>query len=51
MFIHFQFNGLNCQGMIGYRALEVDYSKGSGVQQSGLDVVMHGPIVGLGLQF
>ncbi len=51
-YVHnFQFNGLNCQGMIGYRALEVDYSKGSGVQQSGLDVVMHGPIVGLGLQF
>ena len=47
----FQFNGLNCQSMIGYRALEVDYSQGSGTHQAGLNAVLHGPIVGLGLQF
>ena len=51
-YVHnFQFNGLNCQSMIGYRALEVDYSKGSGAYQNGLNVVMHGPIVGVGLKF
>ncbi len=51
-YVHnFQFNGLNCQSMIGYRALEVDYSQGSGINQSGLNLVMHGPIVGIGLRF
>jgi hypothetical protein len=37
--------------MIGYRALEVDYSRGGGVNQSGLNAVLQGPIVGLGVRF
>jgi len=48
---NFEFNGLNCSGMIGYRALEVDYSRGGGVNQSGLNAVLQGPIVGLGVRF
>jgi len=48
---NFEFNGLNCSGMIGYRALEVDYSQGSGLRQSGLNTVMQGPIAGIGLRF
>jgi hypothetical protein len=51
-YVHnFQLYGLNWSSMIGYRALEVDYSKGGGAGQSGLNVVMHGPIAGIGLRF
>ncbi|WP_180982487.1 outer membrane protein [Methylocella silvestris] len=51
-YVHnFQFYGFNCQSMIGYRALEVDYAKGSGVGQSGINIVLHGPIAGIGLRF
>ncbi len=51
-YVHnFQFNGLNWQSMIGYRALEVDYSQGAGLRMSGLNMVLHGPIAGIGLQF
>ncbi len=39
-YVHnFELNGLNCSGMIGYGALEVDYSHGGGVNQSGLNGV------------
>jgi hypothetical protein len=48
---NFVFNGWNCQSMIGYRALEVDYSQGAGTHQAGLNAVLHGPIVGVGLRF
>jgi hypothetical protein len=48
---NFQFNGLNGQSMIGYRVLEVDYSQGGGVNQSGLNAVLQGPVVGIGLRF
>jgi hypothetical protein len=48
---NFQFAGLNCQSMIGYRALEVDYSQGAGTHQSGLNTVLHGPVAGIGLRF
>jgi len=48
---NFEFGGLNCSGMIGYRALEVDYSRGGGVNQSGLNAVLQGPIAGLGVRF
>jgi hypothetical protein len=38
-------------GLIGYRALHVDFSKGSGTTRYGYDMLQHGPIVGLTLQF
>jgi opacity protein-like surface antigen len=51
-YVHnFQLYGLNWSSMIGYRALEVDYAKGGGVGQSGLNFVLHGPIAGIGLRF
>jgi opacity protein-like surface antigen len=48
---NFEFGGLNWSSMIGYRALEVDYSRGGGVNQSGLNAVLQGPIAGLGVRF
>ena len=38
-------------GMLGYKALSVDYSKGSGLQTYAFDTVMHGPIIGLVARF
>ena len=51
-YVHnFEFGGLNWSSMIGYRALEVDYSQGSGLLQSGLNAVLQGPIAAIGLRF
>ena len=36
---------------LGYRALGEDYSKGSGPEEFTWDMTMHGPIVGLSIQF
>jgi opacity protein-like surface antigen len=47
----FQFAGFNWTSMIGYRALYVDYSRGSGLQQSGLNAILHGPVAGVGVRF
>ena len=47
----FQFAGFNWTSMIGYRALYVDYSQGSNDRQSGMNAVLHGPTVGVGLRF
>jgi len=47
----FQYAGLNWTSMIGYRALYVDYSQGSGLRRSGLNAVIHGPVTGLGVKF
>jgi hypothetical protein len=38
-------------GMIGYRALYVDFSKGSGTTLYEYDMLQHGPIMGLSLKF
>ena len=37
--------------MLGYKALYVDYSKGSGLSQYEYDVTMHGPIFGITAKF
>jgi len=51
-YVHnFEFGGLNWSSMIGYRALEVDYSQGGGLRQSGLNAVLQGPIAAIGLRF
>ena len=47
----FQFAGLNWTSMVGYRALYADYSKGSGIRQSGFNSIIHGPMSGLGVKF
>jgi hypothetical protein len=44
-------NGVTYSGMLGYRALSVDYTKGDGLSRYEYDVLMHGPIVGLSMKF
>jgi hypothetical protein len=38
-------------GYLGYRALAVDYSEGSGNNRYEIDAVMHGPVVGATVRF
>jgi hypothetical protein len=44
-------NGVTYAGLLGYRALSVDYEKGSGINRYEYDVVQHGPVVGLTIGF
>jgi hypothetical protein len=44
-------DGVTYSGVLGYRALSVDYEKGSGANRYEYDVVQHGPLVGLTLRF
>jgi hypothetical protein len=44
-------DGVTYAGVLGYRALSVDFEKGSGANKYEYDVVQHGPIVGLSLRF
>jgi hypothetical protein len=44
-------NGVTYSGMLGYRALSVDYEKGSGATKYEYDVVQHGPVLGLTIGF
>jgi opacity protein-like surface antigen len=48
----FEFNSLKLTSSVGYRALSVDYSKtGSDGRQNGVNWILHGPVVSLGLRF
>ncbi len=38
-------------GMIGYRALAANYSAGWGLNTRGMDIVMHGPLIGFSVKF
>ena len=38
-------------GMLGYKALSVDYSQGSGLSLYRFDMTMHGPVFGLTARF
>jgi hypothetical protein len=40
-------NGVTYSGLLGYRALSVDFEKGSGAGRYDYDVVQHGPLLGL----
>ena len=44
-------NGVTYSGVLGYRALSVDFEKGSGATKYEYDVVQHGPLAGLSLRF
>ena len=46
-----QFSGYALAGVIGYRALGVNYGTGSGLDANGVNVVLHGPIIGASLRF
>jgi len=40
-------NSVTSAGLLGYRALSVDFEKGSGLNRCEYDVVQHGPVLGL----
>jgi hypothetical protein len=44
-------NNVTWSGMIGYKALYVDYSQGSGLNHYEYNMTMHGPILGLTARF
>jgi hypothetical protein len=48
--VHYDFNP-NARVILGYRALGVDYSHSSGSGEFALDMVMHGPWIGLAFRF
>jgi hypothetical protein len=43
--------GCVIDGYVGYRALSVDYSKGSGTSEYRYDVIQHGPVLGATVRF
>ena len=44
-------NSVTWSGMIGYKALHVDYAKGSGLDRFEYNMTMHGPILGITARF
>lgn len=44
-------HGVTWSGLLGYRALYVDYSKGSGDTLYSYDMLTHGPVVGVSARF
>ena len=44
-------HGVTYAGVLGYRALSVDYETGTGLSKYEYDVLQHGPIVGLTIGF
>jgi hypothetical protein len=45
------YNGVTFSGVIGYRALSVDYAQGSGRSRYEFDTVQHGPVLGISARF
>jgi hypothetical protein len=45
------YHGIAFSGIIGYRALYVDYSQGEGQRRYEFDAVQHGPILGISARF
>ncbi len=48
----FEFNGMKFAGLVGYRALSVDYStrRWDG-RENGINAIIHGPITGVSMRF
>lgn len=46
-----QFLGYTWNNYIGYRALHIDYEQGTGPRRFGLDLLEHGPVLGLNLKW
>jgi hypothetical protein len=44
-------DGVTYSGVLGYRALDVDYERGSGRTKYEYNVLQHGPITGLTIAF
>ena len=47
----FEFKGLKLTGMVGYRAVSIDYSTWRNGQENGLNAIIHGPVTGVGMRF
>lgn len=45
------YQGITLSGVIGYRALSVDYAQGEGRQRYEFDMIQHGPILGISARF
>lgn len=46
-----QFTGYALAGVVGYRALGVNASTGSGLDTNGANIVLHGPVIGFSVRF
>jgi hypothetical protein len=47
----FKLAGMTFAGVVGYRALSVDFSEGGGNNQRGLNTILHGPVAGISVPF
>jgi hypothetical protein len=45
------YNGITFSGVVGYRALSVDYAQGEGRRRYEFDMLQHGPVLGLSMRF
>ncbi|WP_414471052.1 hypothetical protein [Microvirga sp. M2] len=45
------YQGVTFSGVIGYRALSVDYTQGEGRQRYEFDMLQHGPLIGISARF
>ena len=46
-----RYNNVTFSGVLGYRALYVDYAQRSGRQRYESDMLQHGPVVGISARF
>ena len=46
-----KFNGYSIAATGGYRALSTKYVNGTGIDTKGVDLVLHGPVIGVSLRF
>ena len=46
-----RWHGITFSGVLGYRALYVDYSEGEGQNRYGFDMLQHGPVLGVSMRF
>jgi hypothetical protein len=46
-----RYTGITFSGVVGYRALYVDYAQGAGCQRYEFDMLQHGPILGVSMRF
>lgn len=47
----FKLGGLTLAGVVGYRALALDFSAGGGSNQRGINSILHGPVAGISVPF
>ena len=46
-----QFDGYQLAATLGYRALAASYTTGTGIDTRGIDLVLHGPLIGFSIKF